>query len=245
MESERVASSLRRHGAQLSNLRSIDVFGEGSRAGDEKSFDVVEDSICAVTAPGGPMRVDEQDPPTEPEVPHHPAAPQSNQAAALPDPLAEARLDFRIDRATAQSYLVKAGEYVQILDIEGRQCSDFQVFPLAQLDRGIERCLDMTTTRTLMGAGYPGPGLFAKYYDQDMRPLVEIVQDTCGRHAALPFCARHTAGCLLPRHRTPAACAALSCSKARNRPNPCSDPGCRAETRPAIRFPRIRPLPAA
>ncbi len=184
LESERVASSLRRHGARLSDLRAIDVFGEGSRAGDEKSFDVVEDSICAVTAPGGPMRADEQNPPTELEVFVHRAAPQNDLAAGPPDPLAEARLDFRIDRATAQSYLVKAGEYLQVLDIEGRQCSDFQAFPLAQLDRGIERCLDMTTTRTLMGAGYPGPGLFAKYYDQDMRPLVEIVQDTCGRHDA-------------------------------------------------------------
>jgi aminomethyltransferase len=182
--SERLASSLRRHGARLSELRSIDVFGEGSRAGDEISFDVTADSICVVAAPGGPMGVDEQNPPTDIEVFVHRAAPQSNLAAELPAPLAEARLDFRIDRATAQSYLVKAGEYVQVLDIEGRQCSDFQAFPLAQLDRGIERCLDMTTTRTLMGASYPGPGLFAKYYDQDMRPLVEIVQDTCGRHDA-------------------------------------------------------------
>ena len=183
-ESIRVASSLRHHGARLSDLRSIDVFGDGSRAGDEMSFNVVEDSICAVTAPGGPMGVDEQNPPTEIEVFVHRAVPQNDLAARLPDPLAEARLDFRIDRATAQSYLVKAGEYVQILDIEGRQCSDFQAFPLAQLDRGIERCLDMTTTRALMGASYPGPGLFAKYYDQDMQPLVEVIQDTCGRHDA-------------------------------------------------------------
>ncbi len=184
VESERVASSLRRHGARLSDLRSIDVFGEGSRAGDEVSFDVAEDSICAVTAPGGPMRVDEQNPPTDIEVFVLRAAPPSNMAVELPDPLAEARLDFRVDRATAQSYLVKAGEYVQVLDIEGRQCSDFQAFPLAQLDRGIERCLDMTTTRALMGASYPGPGLFAKYHDQDMQPLVEVIQDTCGRHDA-------------------------------------------------------------
>ncbi|MGH6946925.1 MAG: DUF1989 domain-containing protein, partial [Kiloniellales bacterium] len=94
------------------------------------------------------------------------------------------RLDFRIDRATAAAYEVKSGEFVQIIDVEGRQCSDFQAFPLAQLDRGIERCLDVTTTRTLMGRGYPGPGLQAKYYDQDMRPLVEILQDNCLRHDA-------------------------------------------------------------
>lgn len=181
-ESERIATKLGRHGARLTEMRSIDVFGNTSRAGDEMSFDVTEDAICAITAPGGPMRIDEQNPPTDIEVFVHRTAPASNLAIELPYPLAEARLDFRIERATAQSYLVKAGEYVQILDIEGRQCSDFQAFPLAQLDRGIERCLDVTTTRSLMGASYPGPGLFAKYYDQDMRPLVEVFQDTCGRH---------------------------------------------------------------
>ena len=51
-----------------------------------------------------------------------------------------------------------------------------------QLDRGLERGLDATTTRTLMGTGYPGPGLFSKFFDQDMQPLIEVVQDTCGRH---------------------------------------------------------------
>ena len=33
-----------------------------------------------------------------------------------------------------------------------------------------------------MGAAYPEPGLFAKFFDQDMQPLVEVIQDTCGRH---------------------------------------------------------------
>jgi aminomethyltransferase len=28
------------------------------------------------------------------------------------------------------------------------------------------------------------PGLHAKYYDQDMMPLLEVIQDTCGRHDA-------------------------------------------------------------
>ena len=33
-----------------------------------------------------------------------------------------------------------------------------------------------------MGSAYPQPGLFGKFYDQDMRPLVEVVRDTVGRH---------------------------------------------------------------
>ena len=35
-----------------------------------------------------------------------------------------------------------------------------------------------------MGKSYPLPGLFAKGFDQDMQPLVEVVRDTVGRHDA-------------------------------------------------------------
>ena len=79
---------------------------------------------------------------------------------------------------------MKAGDYIQILDVDGRQCTDFQCFSARKLDKGIEHALDVTTTRTLMGHVYPMPGLHAKYYDQDMLPLVEVIQDTVGRHDA-------------------------------------------------------------
>ena len=100
----------------------------------------------------------------------------------LPEPLADPRADMRIAQSTAAAYEVAAGEYIQVIDVEGRQCSDFQCFDRAQLERGVERCLDATTTRALIGAAYPKPGLYAKFYDVDFEPLVEVVQDTCGRH---------------------------------------------------------------
>ena len=65
-----------------------------------------------------------------------------------------------------------------MIDVEGRQCSDFLAFCARQLAEGTERGLDATTTRNLMGNAYPQPGLFGKFYDQDMRPLVEVVRDT-------------------------------------------------------------------
>ena len=89
---------------------------------------------------------------------------------------------IRIDARTAFAYEVKAGDYIQIIDVEGRECSDFQCFDTAQLERGIERCLDATTTRHVVGAAYPAPGLAAKFYDQNFEAMVEVVQDTCGRH---------------------------------------------------------------
>ena len=47
---------------------------------------------------------------------------------------------------------------------------------------GTERGLDATITRTLMGNAYPQPGLYGKFYDLDMEPLVEVIRDTVGRH---------------------------------------------------------------
>jgi aminomethyltransferase len=34
----------------------------------------------------------------------------------------------------------------------------------------------------MIGLGYPGPGLFSKFFDHDLQPLVEVVRDTVGRH---------------------------------------------------------------
>ena len=100
----------------------------------------------------------------------------------LPEPLADPRIDLRVNKCTAEAFLVKAGEFIQVIDVMGRECSDFQAFDQRQLEKGVERGIDVTTTRTLMGLGYPGPGLSSKYYDVDMQPLVEVLQDTVGRH---------------------------------------------------------------
>ena len=128
------------------------------------------------------MSVDEQSPPTTLVAWVHRSRERPRSEPALPEPLADPRQDFRIERRTARGYTVKAGEFFQIIDVAGRECSDFLAFSQEQLDRGLERGLDATTTRTLMGTGYPGPGLFSKFFDQDMQPLIEVVQDTCGRH---------------------------------------------------------------
>ena len=102
----------------------------------------------------------------------------------LPEPLADPVQDVRVKSATARTYHVKAGDYIQIIDVDGRQCTDFQCFSARKLDRGLQRPLDVTTSRTFMGHAYSSPGLHAKYYDQDWEPLVEVIQDTVGRHDA-------------------------------------------------------------
>jgi aminomethyltransferase len=179
------AEALASKGCSLEGLRSLDLFGPESRAGAEDRMTAEAGMTLLVAAPGGPMAVDAQDPPSDIELFVERARPVDRAATRpLPDPLADPRLDLRIDRATASAFEVSTGQWIEITDVEGRQCSDLQAFRTDMLERGIERCLDVTTTRTLMGQGYPGPGLMSKYYDQDMEPLVEIVQDTCRRHDA-------------------------------------------------------------
>ena len=174
-----------RHGLSLNGASSIDLFGPESRAGEETAFVADAEGVLLITAPGASMAVDAQNPPTDIELfIERSEPPAMAEGPVLPAPLADPRIDLRIPRASARAYDVKAGEWIQVIDVEGRQCSDLQAFPVAQLEKGIERCLDVTTTRTLMGQGYPGPGLMAKYYDQDMCPLIELVQDNCTRHDA-------------------------------------------------------------
>ena len=183
---ERLKTGLERHHLSLENLRSVNLFIDGSRAGEHMSLSADADGVVIVSAPGDTMQPDQQTPPTDLEVIVKRADP--NPAAIevpdLPDPLADPRIDHRIPKSTAWSYEIKAGEWIQIIDVEGRECSDFQAFSAAQLEKGIERCLDVTTTRSLIAQSYPRPGLMAKYYDQDMRPLIELVQDNCSRHDA-------------------------------------------------------------
>ena len=101
-------------------------------------------------------------------------------AQVFPEPLAV----IRVAAATARAFTVKAGEYIQIIDVSGHQMTDFQCFSTRKLDKGIENALDATVTRTLTGRAYPIPGLPSKAFGFDFEPLVEVVQDTCGRHDA-------------------------------------------------------------
>jgi aminomethyltransferase len=175
---------LERRGIALAGASALHLFGEGTSAGAQERFTVQRDGALVVAAPGGPMAVDGHDTATPLAVVIQRARPRLIGTHALPDPLADPVDDIRVLSASARSYFVKAGDYIQIIDVDGRQCTDFQCFSARKLDKGRDHPLDVTTTRTLMGSAYPMPGLHSKYYDQDMEPLVEVVQDTCGRHDA-------------------------------------------------------------
>ncbi len=167
--------------------RAVRLFGPGTPAGASEDITVEEDGFIIVAAPGEPMEVSAQWPPTPLELFVYRKDAAMAAERNLPDPLAEPRAEFRIGPGTAQAYEVKEGEYIQVLDVEGRQCSDFQTLSLAALDRGLERDIDPTATRVLNGAAYPAPGLFSKLFDADLQPSIEIIQDTVGRHDSFNF----------------------------------------------------------
>ena len=169
-------------GGQVAELDGERFFDGSQGPGARESIRIPRPALTCIAAPGSLMRVDESTPPTELTVTVRRAGLGDRAEPPLPPPLAPVRAEFRVSRATALAYEVGEGEYVQILDVAGRQCSDFLAFDAKALGRGVERGLDATATRTVMGRACPQPGLYAKFLDADMRPLVEVVRDTVGRH---------------------------------------------------------------
>ena len=181
---ERSRAALKRRNIDLAAARSIGVFGSDSRPGASASFTVARDGVLIAAAPAAPMQPDAQDTTTGIELIIARMAPAVKSDVLLPEPLADPLQDIRIRAATASAYVVKAGEFIQVIDVSGRQCTDFQAMALRKVERGLDFGLDSTVTRTLLGRSYPTPGLPSKAFDREFEPLVEIVQDTVGRHDA-------------------------------------------------------------
>jgi aminomethyltransferase len=174
-------SELAARGLDPTEAQAVRLFDESSPPGTSQAFRTDRDVTVVVAAPAGRI-VDGAPPPSELLVEVRRAAARTYDQLELPPPLAEPRLDVRIDAATALAYEVRAGEFIQVIDVEGKQCSDFLAFHRRKLESGLERGLDATTTRSLMGQAYPQPGLQGKFYDTDQDPLIEVVRDTVGRH---------------------------------------------------------------
>jgi len=179
----RIRTALARRGIDLGQAKAIRLFGGTSPAGNKQGFKAERDGILIIGAPGGKMDVEAQDTATPIEVRVERAnLARGKDLIALPEPLSDPLQEIRVDAKTAKAYTVRAGEYIQIIDVSGRQMTDFQCFSQRKLDKGLENALDGTVTRTLTGRAYPTPGLLSKMFGFDFEPLVEVVQDTVGRH---------------------------------------------------------------
>uniref|UniRef100_A0A653AXG6 DUF1989 domain-containing protein n=1 Tax=Ectopseudomonas oleovorans TaxID=301 RepID=A0A653AXG6_ECTOL len=108
-----------------------------------------------------PVAVDAQQRASELRLIIQRANPASLLLPALPAPLGEVIDEFTLVPGTARDYVVAPGQYIQVLDVAGRQCSDFVAFDRRGLDAGREIDLDPTVTRTLNGNAYPAPACSA------------------------------------------------------------------------------------
>ncbi|MXN17832.1 DUF1989 domain-containing protein [Pseudooceanicola sp. GBMRC 2024] len=180
----RLRAGLVRRGIAVEGAGVITAFGATSPAGDSAEFTATGPGWLLIAAPAPAPDFETQATATPLILTLDRAAPRQTGRFALPDPLADPLQDLRVASATARAYRVAKGEFLQILDVDGRQCTDFQCFDARKVDRGLFHPLDVTTTRTIQGRDYARPGLHGKYFDHDLTPLVEVVQDTCGRHDA-------------------------------------------------------------
>ena len=184
-DARRVRAGLERVGIDMAAVRAatpLRLLDGGTSPGAEARVVAHADVACVVAAPGEAMPAHGGVPPTDLIVYVHRSSPATEAEPLLPAPLVDPSQDFIVRHSTARAYEVTKGDWFQVVDVEGRQCSDFQCFAAADLDAGDEMSLDATITRTLMGATCPAPGLFSKFFNAKMQPLVEVIQDTVGRH---------------------------------------------------------------
>jgi aminomethyltransferase len=181
-DAQRVRFGLFRRGLDIGRVDAATVLSADAGPTEIVSLQADRPVVAVLGAPAEPMIVWDQTPATDILVFIERANPRLLNTAKLPEPLAEPRLDIRVNIASVEKFEVYEGEYIQIIDVQGRQCSDFLAFNRRALDQGSVRGLDGVTTRTMLGAAYPQPGLLSKFFDQDRNPLVEMVQDTVGRH---------------------------------------------------------------
>ncbi len=179
-DSRKMAATVQSRGSSLAAAGALRIFDENSAPGDIFAARVTRDAELFVIAPawhdflwqggGGRMSVSIK----------LPDGRECDQL--LPKPLGKVFDEWRVKRGTAKAYEIKKGQFVQIIDVEGQQCSDFMAMRSDALHAGQERHIDSTVSRTMSRSAYPLPGLHDKFFDQDIRPLLAVRRDTVGRH---------------------------------------------------------------
>jgi aminomethyltransferase len=129
-----VRAGLARRGIDIARAHAVKLFGGNSLPGASAEFTVARDGLLIAAAPGTQMEAGAQDTATPIRIFIQRSRIARPNETPLPEPLADPLQDIRVNRATAEAYFVRAGEYIQIIDVAGRQCTDFQCFPARGLD---------------------------------------------------------------------------------------------------------------
>src|SRR6185369_1522516 len=105
------------------NAQTLQVFGAGSTPRAKAEFSLSRDGLLVIVAPGRPMNPAAQDTATPIELRIERHRLPDAQDSVLPEPLADPLKDLRICAGTATAYVVTAGEFIQVIDVSGRQCT--------------------------------------------------------------------------------------------------------------------------
>ena len=113
-------------GIDVAKAKAVYLFESTTPAKTEGQFTVVRNGVLIIATPANVMDFEAQDTATPVTVIIKRAVIKSHVRFELPDPLADPLESIRVHTQTAESYFVKAGDYIQIIDVDGRQCSDFE-----------------------------------------------------------------------------------------------------------------------
>lgn len=167
---------------KIVNQKAIEIFQDTQIIKQHYTFNVDADGICIAVAPADEMTIEGYNAPSTIEILVRRNNPTKNVWHKLPEPLADTLQDIHVPHSSAREFEIKKGEYIQIIDVSGRQCSDFQGMTLRGLDQGRELEIHSTTTRSMNSSAYPGPGLHSKFFNLEQEPMFEVIRDTVGRH---------------------------------------------------------------
>jgi len=183
IKDKKISKLLERKSLNVKDSKSSIIFDEDCLMGEKITLQSKDKCTIIIAAPGDAMNVHEQNATTDLTIFLNKAKfNETDEKFILPELINDPTYEKLVKRRSAETYEVKKGEYIQIIDPAGRQCSDFLAFDTRKLNEGIESLISATATRTFMGAAYPMPGLFSKFYDAYHEPVVEVIRDTVGRH---------------------------------------------------------------
>ena len=114
---EKISKLFKKKNLDLNKAKSSIIFSEDCFMGEKITLTSKDKCIVMIAAPGDAMNVHEQNPPTDLTIFLNKAKfIESDEQFILPDPLSDPIIEQLVKRRTAETYEVKAGEYIQIID---------------------------------------------------------------------------------------------------------------------------------
>ena len=121
---EKILNLFKKKNLELNKSKSSIIFNEDCPMGEKIIIKSKDECIVMIASPGAKMNVHNQNPPTSLTIFLHRAKFEiKKEQYVLPEPLYDPNSEKFIKRMTAETYDVKEGDYIQIIDTSGRQCS--------------------------------------------------------------------------------------------------------------------------